>query len=121
MSKPNFEELTETLEKGHIYSMQEEVIGRWRDGSNVYRKVFIDTTNSNSYSIAHNIEGFTTLIDLKGSVRTSAQRLPWGFVNLDANAFCSAFANDQYINVRISASYAESTKIIILEYLKNEN
>lgn len=112
----------ENLEKYNIYSENETKIGKWIDGSDIYRKVIINTTKEASYSIEHHLN-IKNLIDLKGCLKQAGDTmLPFGFFTLynGNEMYVSAAVTPTNINVRTSEEYKDSTKIIILEYLKNE-
>ena len=58
------------LEKGEIYSIEEQVIGKWIDGKPIYRKVFTGSTGNTLMGkvITKNVD---TLIDAKGELETT--------------------------------------------------
>lgn len=73
-------------EEESTYSTDEQIVGKWIDGSTVYEKTFNVGTQSNAdQSYNHNISNLGVLIDIKGSCTHSSDGLPLPYVALQGS------------------------------------
>jgi hypothetical protein len=83
-----FQPIVEIIESNsgkHVYSTQEQVVGKWIDGSVVYEKTYdIGYLTSNNKTIAHGISGFGHIIQVHGYVTNGTYDFHLPHVTTDA-------------------------------------
>lgn len=108
------------LEKGEIYSTEEQVIGRWIDGKPIYRKVinFGALPNNTQKIVMHNIENIDFIVSCLGYAMNSSGSgiaLPSNNGTINTNLY----ATRQQIGVVTTGDRSSfTTCYITLEYTK---
>ena len=105
---------------GEVYSTEETAIGKWIDGSTIYRKVFEMTIRSDIQngtpaitSIEHGIENFNQLIDLRCINKSSTMKTSIGAYGLfPVNLYTSLNSLTNIKNYSIRPTVT-NTKIMI--------
>ena len=104
---------------GEVYSTEEIAIGKWIDGSTIYRKVFKVTIRSDIQngtpaitSIEHGIENFNQLVDLRCINNNSSMKTSIGAYGLMPSnlTILSSWSNIKNYSIRPTVT---NTKIMI--------
>lgn len=116
----------QTKAAGYEYSKDERIIGKWVDGRNLYRKVFLIGNikpNATETTIAHGIENIDRAIHLYGSARNTnldtrfTIGLPYPGAR-DGNVTMSLQANNEKIMIYTSQTSTPYSAIVVIEYIK---
>lgn len=118
------------LEKGEIYSTEEQVIGKWIDGKPLYRKVFTSKTSTsiNKEKLIEFADNVREIISVEGNVILKADtntKLP---INMYVSSDYTILTYYDIINkkgrCRITVNNSDCTNkdvIFIVEYTKTTN
>ena len=114
----------------HQYSTEEQVVGKWIDGSPVYEKTFvINNPSTDNNTITHNISNLDMLISVSGfAKRADGYQQPFNFIsNADDfkwNLLVLDFGSTDFV-LQVGASYtstrAISKAVVILRYTKSSS
>ena len=102
------------------YSSEEVPIGKWIDGSTIYRKIIQDTTGGTSGTAKKISIGSTIskLINMYGDLVTSSNSLlPINFYLSNTNYIATSIVKNDNI-ISIQTTFTSRPITIILEYLK---
>lgn len=115
-----------TKSTGYEYSKDEQIIGKWIDGRNLYRKVIVVGNikpNATETAMNHGIENMDRVIHMYGSARNIDLEtrftvgLPYPGVRSD-NITMSLQANSEKIMIYTSKTSSQYSAIVIMEYIK---
>ena len=115
------EELVGTLNKKDTYSTEEQVIGTWIDGRNLYRKVITTTIPSGTTSTEVNINvpdyWVLTRLDYRLKANNSTN---YAFGNYYASStdFQRCFFREGAIQVRLGTNNSSVEILFVIEYTK---
>lgn len=123
--------LSELQEKavGYEYSKDEQIIGTWVDGRNLYRKVIMVGNikpNATETTMPHGVENIDRVIHLYGSARNTnldsrfTVGLPYPEVR-DGNITMSLQANNEKIMIYTSQTSTPYSAIVVMEYIKKSD
>lgn len=102
------------------YSTGEKIIGKWIDGSTLYRKVvdFGALPNATEKTVAHNIADIDFIVNVKGISYDNYSFFPLPF-SYSGNYFIALYANKTNIIVNCGTNRTNyATTYVILEYTK---
>ena len=107
---------------GNVYSTTEQIVGKWIDGKNIYRKVITTTEalNTNTVTINHNIENFEHVIRCYGYIPYGTSQYLFGAQEGTTYADIAS-VEPTSIKVKIGSSWLNSFTegcVIIIEYTK---
>lgn len=114
---------------GYEYSRDEQVIGKWIDGRNLYRKVIMVGNikpNATETTMPHGVENIDRVIHLYGSARNTnldsrfTIGLPYPSVK-SGNVAMSLQANDEKIMIYTSQTSTPYSAIVVMEYIKKSD
>ena len=110
----------------HEYSEDEQIVGKWIDGSTIYEKTFnIGTQSDQDQSYDHNINNFGALIDIKGScTQSTGDILPMPYVGLDSYSWAVALGNVTSTQFRIQKGHSMGTLsnvVVTMRYTKSSS
>ena len=120
----NIEKAIEEVEDKLNYSTEEKVVGTWKDGRPIYRKVIdfgVLNNAQGSKNIAHEINDIDTIIDIRAIGYEGTYAFPIPFVGNDfmfAGVSYSIRVNKTDIWIYVSDDRSMDTAIVTLEYTK---
>lgn len=115
-----------TKSTGYEYSKDKQIIGKWIDGRNLYRKVIVVGNikpNATGTTMNHGVENIDRVINLYGSARNTnldtrfTIGLPYPGVR-DGNVTMSLQANNEKIMIYTSQTSTPYSAIVVMEYIK---
>jgi hypothetical protein len=116
-----FQPIVEIIESNsgkHVYSTQEQVVGKWIDGSVVYEKTYdIGYLTSNNKTIAHGISGFGHIIQLQGYVTNNTYDFPLPYATTDSASCIGVTVNRTNINI-YSSNRSDYYGYLTIRYTK---
>ena len=111
---------------GYEYSRDEQVIGKWIDGRNLYRKVIMIgniAQNATKTEVAHGVENIDRVIHLYGSARnlnlSSRYTIGLPYPDVNGGIAMSLQANSEKIMIYTSQTSTPYSAIVVMEYIKN--
>lgn len=122
LSAENFNQMQdnieEAIEEQSTYSTKEQVIGIWKDGKLIYRKVVEFTTALVSGDNTINIS--TPNIDklIRGDLSQKGQNYTFPYFTTAGKFTFLQNVASNYINIRTNDSWSSNTWELILEYTK---
>ena len=105
-----------------IYSLSEELIGRWIDGKPLYRKV-IDLgymPNNTEKTVAHNISNISTFVSVRAIAQTAGP-VSLTLPNYNGSIYSNIYANATNVIIQTNGDRSSFTGYAILEYTKTTN
>lgn len=110
-----------------VYSTNEQKIGKWVDGSDLYRKtIYVSSLPNSSYTnIAHNISNLNVITDIQGIMRTPGNKttVAFNFIGVDAlygtNARLLVRADATNVVIGTTSDWRNNEAYITLEYTKS--
>ena len=112
---------------GYVYSTEEQIIGKWIDGRNLYRKVFNIGNLNGSGGVTtrtHGITNFDRAIHLYGSARnteTSSRYtigLPYPETSGATDVYVSLQAHSTNVTVYHPNDFSRYSAVVVMEYIK---
>lgn len=108
---------------GYEYSRDEQIIGRWINGQNLYRK-FVEIGNFSSGQstiVPHKIQGLSRLVQISGMAlkTTDGTMMSIPFAATDPAYSISVTINTQNIEIKHGTGRSSYWAMVILEYIKN--
>ena len=112
---------------GYAYSTEEQIIGKWIDGRNLYRKVFNIGNLNGSGGVTtrtHGITNFDRAIHLYGSARnteTSSRYtigLPYPETPGATDVYVSLQAHNTNVTVYHPNDFSRYSAVVVMEYIK---
>ena len=114
--------VTNAIDEEHTYSTTEQIVGKWIDGKNIYRKVITTTEalNTNTVTINHNIENFEHVVRCYGYIPYGTSQYLFGAQEGSTYADIAS-VEPTAIKVKIGSNWLNSFTegcVIIIEYTK---
>lgn len=108
---------------GYEYSRDEQIIGRWIGGQNLYRK-FVEIGNFSSGQstiVPHKIQGLSRLVQISGMAlkTTDGTMMSIPFAATDPTYSISVTINTENIEIKHGTGRSSYWAMVILEYIKN--
>lgn len=108
---------------GYEYSKDEQIIGRWINGQNLYRK-FVEIGNFSSGQstiVPHKIQGLSRLVQISGMAlkTTDGTMMSIPFAATDPAYSISVTINTQNVEIKHGTGRSSYWAMVILEYIKN--
>lgn len=104
-----------------VYSTDEQLIGEWVNGENLYQKTvnFGNLPNNTSKTVAHGITNLDRIISAEGFAKTSLNQTPIPFVNNGTvGSQVALIVDNTNITLRTSEDRSQYTAYITLRYTK---
>ena len=112
------------INKLHTYSTTEQRIGIATNGKPLYKKTFIDTTNSTQHAnkVIGTIPNLDTIYNVYGGFKTSAGYggpVPFYYINKSNNTeYYLVVQNDPSNNIYVVSYYTSTSFVVTFEYTK---
>lgn len=106
------------LNKANIYSTEEKIIGIWKDGKPIYRKVVEFTTALVSGDNTINISTPNIGKLIRGDLSQKGQNYSFPYFTTAGKFTFLQNVTYNYINIRTNDSWSSNTWELILEYTK---
>ena len=107
------------------YSIEEQVVGKWKDGKTLYRKVLdVGAVTTTEVQVNLNVSDVDNVIDFGGGgyMASGGHFLPWNFENSGGFTSCYYQASNKRFLLQVStSSYNLSSGHIIVYYTKIAN